>query len=115
MSSSRLLLLFMNLKYHVARDAISTLIDAPNVAAAHRDALGRGQVRAELHNPIKLLIASITTVIVWISVLIGTAIKKLIGLLGWAISIVIRIVQEGNGAGVVVGDEAVGGELVEDA
>ena len=165
-SSSRLLLLFMNLKYHGAREAINSLIEVPNAAAAHRDALRRGQVRAELHRSIKTLIgsitrliepirmliglsistliarittlivwitpliawisvligtaikkliASITALIVWISVLIGTAIKKLIGLIGLAISMVIGVVQEGNGPGIVVGDPAVGCELVEDA
>ena len=145
----------MNLKYHGAREAISALIEVPNAAAAHRDALGRGQARAQLHNPIKLLIGSIkllndgsittliarittlivgitplivwiTTLIAWIIVLIGMAISILIVwisivivsitfVIGAAISMVIGVVQEGNGAGIVVGNPAVGGELVEDA
>jgi len=162
-----ILLLFMNLKYHIAREAISGLIGAPRSATGHRDALRRGQVRAQQHRAINTLIgpitvliepsisaliARITPLIVWINVLIGTAIKTLIApitalivwinvliglaiktLIAWisvlielaisfliglserVISMVIGVMQEGNGPIRGIGNPAVGCELVEDA
>ena len=96
-SSSRLLLLFMNLKYHVARDAISGLIEAPNSATGHRDALGRGQVRPEQHGAIYTLIGSsscaIEPIIILIEPSITALIAGIIALIAWIIILIGRAIS----------------------